>query len=71
MNRYNKLKLKTLTAFEFAKDQWLGPGEVAERIGLCPLARHGHTLRDCGDLVCWKGVPQVRGRCNTALVRVE
>jgi hypothetical protein len=36
MDRYNKLKLKTLTAFEFAKDQWLGPGEVAERIGFVP-----------------------------------
>jgi hypothetical protein len=36
MDRYNKLKLRTLSAFEFTKGQWLGPGEVAERIGFVP-----------------------------------
>ena len=34
MSRYNKLKLRTL--FAFADGEWLGPNEVAQRVGFSP-----------------------------------
>jgi DNA-binding IclR family transcriptional regulator len=36
MNRYNKLKLRTLSLFAFAGDDWLTPSDVAERLDFLP-----------------------------------
>jgi hypothetical protein len=36
MNRYNKLKLKTLSVFASYSDQWLSPGDVAEQLNFFP-----------------------------------
>jgi hypothetical protein len=36
MNRYNKLKIRTLKVFAFAPGAWFRPGEVAERLSFVP-----------------------------------
>jgi hypothetical protein len=36
MNRYNRLKLKTLSVFASCRDQWLSPGDVAEQLNFFP-----------------------------------
>src|SRR5260370_25100820 len=36
MNRYNKLKLRTLSLFAFAGDDWLTPSDVAKRLESLP-----------------------------------
>jgi hypothetical protein len=36
MNRYNKLKIRTLNVFAFAPGAWFKPGEVAERLDFVP-----------------------------------
>ena len=36
MNRYNKLKIRTLNVFAFAPGAWFRPGEVAERLDFVP-----------------------------------
>jgi DNA-binding IclR family transcriptional regulator len=36
MNRYNKLKIRTLNVFGFAPGTWFRPGEVAERLDFVP-----------------------------------
>ena len=36
MNRYNKLKLKTLSVFASYSDQWLSPGDAAEQLNFFP-----------------------------------
>ena len=36
MNRYNKLKLRTLSVLAFAPGAWFRPGEVAERLNFVP-----------------------------------
>jgi DNA-binding IclR family transcriptional regulator len=36
MNRYNKLKIRTLTVFAFAPGAWFRPTEVAERLDYHP-----------------------------------
>jgi hypothetical protein len=35
-----------------------------------PLARLGHTLKDCGDLGYWSGVLQAEEHWNTELARL-
>jgi hypothetical protein len=36
MNRYNKLKIRTLKVFAFAPGAWFRPGEVADRLDFVP-----------------------------------
>jgi hypothetical protein len=36
MNRYNKLKIRTLDVFAFAPGAWFTPKEVAERLKFVP-----------------------------------
>jgi len=36
MNRYNKLKIRTLDVFAYAPGAWFRPGEVAERLDFVP-----------------------------------
>lgn len=36
MNRYNKLKIRTLKVFAFAPGAWFRPGEVANRLDFVP-----------------------------------
>lgn len=36
MNRYNKLKTRTLKVFAFAPGAWFKPSEVAERLDFVP-----------------------------------
>src|SRR5215472_14301361 len=36
MNRYNKLKIRTLNVFAFAPGAWFGPAEVADRLNFVP-----------------------------------
>jgi len=36
MNRYNKLKLKALSMFANAGEEWLKPSEAAERLNFWP-----------------------------------
>ncbi len=36
MNRYNKLKIRTLKVFAFAPEAWFSPTEVAERLDFIP-----------------------------------
>jgi len=36
MNRYNKLKIRTLDVFSFAPGAWFTPGEVAKRLDFVP-----------------------------------
>jgi DNA-binding IclR family transcriptional regulator len=36
MNRYNKLKTRTLNVFAFAPGTWFKPGEVAEQLNFAP-----------------------------------
>jgi DNA-binding IclR family transcriptional regulator len=36
MNRYNKLKIRTLNVFVFAPGAWFRPDEVAERLDFVP-----------------------------------
>jgi len=36
MNRYNKLKIRTLTIFAVAPGTWFRPGEMADRLGFVP-----------------------------------
>jgi DNA-binding IclR family transcriptional regulator len=36
MSRYNKLKLRALTAFSVANGEWLSPSKVAERLDFVP-----------------------------------
>jgi len=36
MNRYNKLKIRTLNVFAFAPGAWFGPAEVADRLDFVP-----------------------------------
>jgi len=36
MNRYNKLKIRTLNVFAFVPGAWFKPGEVAEQLDFVP-----------------------------------
>ena len=46
MDRYNKLKIRTLKVFAFAPGAWFKPGEVAERLVLEQLVTRSASLRE-------------------------
>jgi hypothetical protein len=45
MNRYNKLKIRTLKIFAFAPGAWFTPGEVAGRLNFIPKRAAWSYLR--------------------------
>ena len=60
MDRYNKLKIRTLKVFAFAPGAWFTPGEVGMGVSFAPRRALWTYRRDCGNLACWKGIHRDR-----------